>query len=250
MVMAMTFDILPAIDLRGGRVVRLRQGDFTRETSYAQDPSAAAAAFAAAGAHWLHVVDLDGARSGIPGHGRTITEIVDAAGERLQVEVGGGLRDESAVAQALGSGATRVVIGTAALRDPAFVGRIVAAYGSSRVAVAIDVRDGLAVGEGWATGSPGIDVAVAIERLADVGLTTFEVTAIERDGLLEGPDLRLYERLVRLDRGDLVASGGITTLRDIAALREVGCRGGIVGRAFHEGRLDLTDALAFVASLG
>lgn len=241
------FEILPAIDLRGGRVVRLRQGDFARETIYGAEPAALAAGFAAAGARWLHVVDLDGARAGKPTHGPAVAAIVLAAGERVRVEVAGGLRDDLAVAGALAAGAARAVVGTAALHDPAWVGRLIAANGAARIAVAIDVRDGLAVGHGWAPDAPGIDAADAIRGLADVGVLTFEVTAIERDGLLAGPDLALYERLVRLGSGSIVASGGIATLDDVRAVRGIGCSGAIVGRAVHEGQLDLAAALAFAA---
>ena len=243
MVMATSFEILPAIDLRGGRVVRLRQGDFARETAYETEPTAAAEAFAAAGARWLHVVDLDGARTGVPVHARLIAAIVAAIGKAASVEVAGGLRNEESVARVLDSGAARAVIGTAALREPAFAGRLVAAHGSGSVAVAIDVRDGRAVGHGWSIDAPGADAAEAIARLADVGVTTFEVTAIERDGLLMGPNLALYERLVHLGRGTIVASGGVATLGDLRSVRDIGCSGAIVGRALYEGRIDLGDAL-------
>lgn len=239
----MDFAILPAIDLRGGRVVRLRQGDFARETAYDAEPAAVATAFGAAGARWLHVVDLDGARTGVPGHAPTIAAIVAAVGERTQVEVAGGLRDATAVAEALAAGASRAVVGTAALREPAFAGRLVETHGSARVAAAIDVRDGRAVGHGWSADAPGTDAAEAIRRLADVGLLTFEVTAIERDGLLEGPDLGLYERLVGLDLGAVIASGGIATLDHLRAVRDIGCGGAIIGRALYEGQLELEDAL-------
>jgi phosphoribosylformimino-5-aminoimidazole carboxamide ribotide isomerase len=242
--MATAFEILPAIDLRGGRVVRLQRGDFERETTYEVEPVDVAVSFASAGASWLHVVDLDGARSGVPTHQRVIAAIVEAVGERISVEVAGGLRDDGAVAGSFASGAARVVVGTAALEDPAWVGRLVDAHGSARIAVAIDVRDGVAVGHGWMSGATGTDATDAIRGLADAGVETFEVTAIDRDGLLEGPSLALYERLVRLDRGSIIASGGIATLDDLKALRGTGCTGAIVGRALYEGRLDLKDALA------
>ena len=241
--MATSFQILPAIDLRGGRVVRLRQGDFGRETAYDLEPAGAAVAFAAAGARWLHVVDLDGARSGTPSHTDVIAAIVAAIGDGTNVEVAGGLRTEVAVAQTLDSGAARAVIGTAALLEPAFVGRLVATHGSGRLAVAIDVRDGQAVGHGWSVDAPGMDATEAISRLADVGVTTFEVTAIERDGLLMGPNMALYERLVRLGRGSIIASGGVATLDDLKSARQIGCTGAIVGRALYEGKIDLGEAL-------
>lgn len=237
------FQILPAIDLRVGRVVRLRQGDFARETSYSDDPVEVARRFSDAGARWLHVVDLDAARSGLPSNGAVIAAIVETVGDGSRVEVAGGLRDETAVASALAAGAARAIVGTGALRDPSFAGRLVTTHGADRIAAAIDVRDGRAVGHGWSSDAAGIDAEEAIQRLADVGVTTFEVTAIERDGLLSGPNLGLYERLVALGRGSIIASGGITTLDDLRAVRGVGCDGAIIGRAIYEGRLDLRAAI-------
>lgn len=239
------FDVLPAIDLRGGRVVRLQQGDFARETAYSDDPVEVATRFADAGAGWLHVVDLDGARSGVPAHAPVVEAILAAVGDRVSVEVAGGLRDDIAVASALEFGCTRAVVGTAALRDPAWAGRLVASHGPERIVAAIDVRTGRAVGHGWSEGDAGIDAVAAIERLADVGVVTFEVTAIERDGLLEGPDLELYEHLVALGIGSIIASGGIATEEDLRSIRALGCGGAIVGRAIYEGRLGLEQALAW-----
>ena len=240
---AMAFDILPAIDLRAGRVVRLRQGDFEHETVYSDDPVEVARAFADAGARWIHLVDLDGARAGGQLQGRMIGEILLAVGDRVQVEVAGGLRTASAVAGVLAVGAARAVLGTAALQDPEFAGGLVATHGSDRIVAAIDVRKGRAVGHGWQAGTRGIDALEAVERLADMGVSLFEVTAIERDGLLDGPDPALYERLVRLDRGSIIASGGIAALEDLRAVRGLGATGAIIGRALYEGRLSLEEAL-------
>ena len=240
---ARPFEILPAIDLRGGQVVRLRQGDFDRETAYGNNPVAIAREFADAGARWLHVVDLDGARTGTPAHAGVIEAIVKAVRDRATIEVAGGLRDEDAVRRVFGSGVARAVIGTAALRDPAFAGRLVSTHGAERIVVAIDVRDGFAVGEGWAQDAAGIDAAAAIQALTDAGVVTFEVTAIDRDGLLGGPDLALYERLAALRGVSIIASGGISSLGDLRAVRERGCAGAIVGRAIYEGHIDLVEAL-------
>lgn len=238
-----TFQILPAIDLRGGRVVRLRQGDFAHETAYADDPVAVARAFVEAGAMWLHVVDLDGARSGRPVHGAVIERIVAAVGERASVEVAGGLRSIGAVAEVLDAGAARAVVGTAALGDPGFATDLVKAHGTNRIAVALDVRDGMAVGGGWVPGASGTPIRDAIERLAGEGVTWFEVTAIDRDGTLEGPDLSLLRSVVTDPRLRVIASGGIGSTADIAAVRAIGCAGAIVGRAFYEGTLTLAAAL-------
>ena len=158
-------------------------------------------------------MDLDGARDGAPAHAAVIREIVEAVGDRVGVEVAGGLRTEEVVAAALDAGAARVVVGTAALEDDRFAARLVAAHGQDRVVVAIDVRRGAAVGHAWAPEAGGVDPEGIIGRLADAGITTFEVTAIERDGLLIGPDLALYERMVAIGRGAIIASAGISTRR-------------------------------------
>ncbi len=238
------FALLPAIDLRGGRVVRLRQGDFDRETIYGDAPVEVAIAFAELGATWLHVVDLDGARSGSRQHAAVIGAIVEAVGERLDVQVGGGLRDEASVASVLATGAARAVVGTAAIDDPRFAGRLIARHGVERIAVALDVRDGLAIGSGWQSGARGVPVIDAATRITDEGVATLVVTAIERDGLLEGPDLDLLAGLVALGRAGIVASGGIGSTADVLAARRTGCAGAIVGRALYEGRLDLTATMA------
>lgn len=240
---ASAFAVLPAIDLRGGRVVRLEQGDFDRETAFSDDPVAVARAFADAGARWLHVVDLDAARDARSGHAAVIAAIVESVGERVAVEVAGGLRTNDSVAAILDRGAARAIVGTAALRDAGFAGDLVARHGAERIAVALDVRGGLAVGHGWQAGAPGTPVDIALAALADAGVTSFEVTAIDRDGTLGGPDLALYERLVAHGHGAIVASAGIATVADIAAVRAIGCAGAIVGRALYDGRITLEDAL-------
>lgn len=245
-----TFELLPAIDLLGGHVVRLRQGDFARETRYGDDPRAVAHGFADAGATWIHVVDLDGARAGEPRQLELIAEVARDLLGRARVELGGGLRSGASVAGALAAGVSRVAVGTAALRDPAFVAQIVARHGTDRVVASIDVRGGLALGEGWRTGAPGLPAGEAVSMLADAGVTTFEVTAIERDGLLEGPDLAMLRSLVALDRGRIVASGGIASVEDVLAVQAAGCAGAIVGRALYEGRIDLRALLAALGLAG
>lgn len=238
------FEILPAIDLRDGRVVRLEQGDFGREKTFSDDPVAVARAFAEAGARWLHVVDLDGARTGKPAHGALIRALVGAVGEGVAVEVAGGLRTAASVAAVLADGAARAVVGTAALADFDFAGRLVATHGPERIAVALDVRDGLALGEGWRGGATGVRAEDVLAALADRGVIIFEATAIDRDGLLGGADLDLLGRLVGLGRGgQVIASGGIASLDDIRDVRTLGCAGAILGRALYEGRLDLASAI-------
>ncbi len=237
------FDVLAAIDLRGGRVVRLQQGDFGRETVFADDPIVVARTFVEQGSRWLHVVDLDGARAGSPVHADVITAIVAAVGDQASVEASGGLRTAASVVEALSGGVARVALGTAAITDPGMLAQVLADHGSARIVVAVDVRDGLALGEGWQPGAPGTPPDELIARLADAGVRTFEVTAVDRDGLLGGPDLRLLERLVSVGRGSIIASGGIRSAADLSALRDMGCAGAIVGRALYDGSLSVAAAL-------
>jgi phosphoribosylformimino-5-aminoimidazole carboxamide ribotide isomerase len=245
---ARPFELLPAIDLRGGHVVRLQEGDFARETIYGDDPPSVAGAFADAGATWLHVVDLDGARAGRPQQAAIVAAIVAAVRGRMRVQVGGGLRDESSIATVLDAGAERVVVGTAAVQQPDLVGRLVERHGAGRIVVALDVRAGQAVGEGWRTGAAGSPVVDALTRVTDQGVETLAVTAIARDGLLDGPDLDLLGRLAGLRRGRIIASGGIGSTADVLAVRRLGCAGAIVGRALYEGRLDLAATIAALAT--
>ncbi len=241
------FELLPAIDLRDGRVVRLIEGDFEAETIFGDHPVAVAREFVAAGARWLHLVDLDGARAGGRRQAGLIGQIIEATGEGAACEVAGGLRDRTAVASALAAGASRVVIGTALLGNPTFARELVATFGARRIVAALDVRDGLAVGEGWRDGARGVPVEQALLQLADAGVTTFEVTAIARDGGLSGPDLALLELVVALGRGRIIASGGIRAIEDLLAVRDLGCAGAIIGRALYEGNLDLASALSALA---
>ena len=189
-----------------------RQGDFDRETAYDDGSGRDARSSSRRRARRGCTSSTSTPRAtGVPAHRAIIAAIAAAVGEGVRVEVAGGLRDAEAVAEVLEGGAARAVIGTAALAAPSFAGELVTAHGAARIAVAIDVRDGRAVGHGWSEADRGVDAVDAIRRLADQGVQTFEVTAIDRDGLLGGPDLALYERLVALDRGTIIASGGITS---------------------------------------
>lgn len=226
--------------------MRLVEGDFARETVYGTDPADVARRFVAEGARWIHIVDLDGAREGAPRQTDGVARIVAAVATGAACEVAGGLRDEEAVAAVLGSGAARAVVGTAALRDPALVERLVSRFGKEQIAIALDVRDGLAIGEGWVPGAPGVAAAEVLAELSGRGACTFIVTAIERDGLLTGPNLGLLERMVALDRGDIVASAGVSSLADISAVRSIGCVGAVIGRALYEGHVDLAEAVRLV----
>lgn len=239
--------MIPAIDLRGGRVVRLERGDFGRETTFGDDPAAQARVFADAGARWIHVVDLDGARDGRPRQMAAIAAIV-AAAAGVAIEVAGGLRTSESVAAALDAGASRIVLGTVAITHPDLVAEVVTRHGPDAIAVALDVRKGQAVGGGWLEGSPARDVSSVIEGLAEVGVRTWIVTAIDRDGLLGGPDLELLGQVVAAGSASVIASGGVTTLDDLRAVRRIGCAGAIVGRAIYDGRLDLAGAIRALRS--
>jgi len=240
------FAVIPSIDLRGGRVVRLREGDFDREQVYGDAPADVAVGFVAAGASWVHVVDLDGARAGERRQSEAIGAIREALRPAVRLQVGGGIRSAADVADTLATGADRVVLGTAAVEDSNLVTEVIERHGRDRIAIAVDVRDGQAVGRGWVRGAPGQPVERMIETLERIGVATFVVTAIDRDGLLGGPDLALLERLVDLSEADVIASGGIATIDDLKATRAIGCKGAIVGRALYDGRIDLAEALAAV----
>ena len=234
-------ELIPAIDLLGGQVVRLTQGDFGRTTVYDDDPVRVALRWAGEGARRLHVVDLDGAREGRSAQGMLIRRIV--ASVRIPCQVAGGLRDEIAAAAALAAGADRVVLGSALLRDPGLARRLVEAHGSDRIVAAIDVRDGLAVGSGWVPGAAGQPVNAAVLALRTAGIGLFAVTAIARDGLREGPDLELLARVAALVGADhVIASAGVSSVADVADLSRVVYAGAILGRALYEGTLSFRDA--------
>jgi phosphoribosylformimino-5-aminoimidazole carboxamide ribotide isomerase len=238
-------DLFPSIDLRGGRCVRLYQGDYGRETVYGNDPVAVARGFAAAGAPWVHVVDLDAARTGEPVNRPVVAAI--AAAVDVPVQVGGGVRDDAAAAALLDAGVARVVVGTAALVDPAWV-RALAARHPGRVALGLDARGREVAVRGWVEGS-GRDLVELAEAYADAGMAALVVTSIGQDGTLEGPDLDQLAAVLSASAIDLVASGGVGTLDHIRALAglEAGGRrlaGAIVGRALYDGAFGVPEALA------
>jgi phosphoribosylformimino-5-aminoimidazole carboxamide ribotide isomerase len=242
-------ELYPSIDIRAGRVVRLFQGDYDRETVYDDDPVAVAARFADGGAAWIHVVDLDAARSGQPVNRATVAAIIDAVAGRAKVQASGGVRDVDAAAALADAGAARVVVGTAALQDPPLVARIA---GRQPVAVGLDARRGELAVRGWVDRS-GEDVFAVLPRFADVGVEALVVTEIERDGTLAGPDLEGLGEVLARTRLAVIASGGVGRIEDLSALSalEVDGRrlaGVIVGRALHEGQVSLGDALDAVAA--
>ncbi len=238
-------ELYPAIDLRGGRCVRLTQGDFGRETVYGADPVERARAFEAAGARWIHVVDLDAARTGVATNRPAIASI--AAGVGIRVQAGGGVRKDEDVAELLEAGVARVMIGTAAVLQEGFLAGVAQRW-PGQVGAAVDHFNGEVRVRGWEEGS-GRDVATVVLSLAGEGAAVVMVTEISRDGLMLGPDLNGYRRLLEKCEVPLIASGGVGALDDLRRLAwlQAGGRhlaGVIVGRAIYEGRFTVPDAIA------
>jgi len=234
--------VYPAIDLRGGRCVRLLQGAFEHETVYGDDPIAVARGFEAAGARWLHVVDLDGARAGRPVQHELVARICAAV--HLPVQVGGGLRDRAAIDTALASGATRVVVGTTAAQDPDRCGELFAAH-PGRVVAGLDVRDDQVRVAGWIEAAP-VDPLTLARRMAALGAAAIVFTDIARDGTQHGPNLERTSAVARAAGIPVIASGGVGSLDDvraIAACANDGVAGMIIGRALYTGAIRLADAL-------
>ena len=232
--------LLPAVDIRDGKAVRLRQGRFDKETVYADDPLEAARSFVEAGARFLHVVDLDGAREGEPvnlHHVERITSQLD-----VPLELGGGLRSIASIRRALGAGAVRVVLGTAAFTDPDLLDEALSAF-TSRILVGIDVRGGQVSVAGW-TRDTQVRGEDAIRRMQARGVTQFVYTNVDRDGMLEGLDLDEVRRISGAIRGRFLISGGIGSLEDLIALRELrllNLAGVISGKALYEGRFGVRE---------
>lgn len=236
----MRFELFPAIDLKAGQVVRLRQGRMDEATVYGSDPAEVAARWAAAGARWIHVVDLDGAVRGRPQNADALRAIV-AAVPGVKIQLGGGLRSLEAVEAALALGAARAVIGTSALEGD-LPARAVARYGPDRIAVSIDARGGLVAVRGWVEVTE-VRAADLAARVREAGVRTAIYTDIATDGMLTGPNFAELEAMGRTGL-DVVASGGIASLEDIRRLREIpGVVGAILGRALYTGAVDLAAAL-------
>ena len=236
--------IFPAIDLRGGQVVRLYQGDYDKETVYAQDPCAVARDFIAAGAGYLHVVDLDGAKDGTLANFDTIAAIVRQGG--LSIEVGGGIRAEERIRQYLDLGVDRCILGTIAVKDFPFTARMAQLYGA-KVAVGVDARDGFVAISGWKELSRerGVDFC---RRLRDAGVKTVIYTDISRDGAEAGTNLDLYRELSEIQGLDITASGGVSSIEELRELQRIGTRAAILGKALYTGRLDLKTVIAEVGA--
>jgi phosphoribosylformimino-5-aminoimidazole carboxamide ribotide isomerase len=234
--------LLPAIDILDGKAVRLSQGEYDAKTVYDADPLEAARRWVEGGGKALHVVDLDGAKTGTPANLAHVERIASTLD--VPVQLGGGLRTLAAVRDAVDAGAARVVLGTAAYADIDFLDEVLSAHGD-RVVVSVDARDGKLAARGW-TEQTELDVEPAIERLGSRGVKRFVFSSIERDGMLTGPDLDAAARVAQVVRGTFIYSGGIGSLDDLralAALRQVNMSGVIVGKALYEGRFDVADAI-------
>jgi len=235
--------IYPAIDLRGGQCVRLRQGDYQQETVFGADPAAMARRWVADGATYLHIVDLDGAKAGQPVNEASIRAIVQAGG--VPCQLGGGLRTEEHIGKVLNWGVTRVVIGTKALQSPAWLEQMCRKF-PSKIVLGIDAKAGRVATQGWleVSETSALDLA---QRFHNLPLAAIVYTDISRDGMLEGVNAEAMAEMVGATRLPVIASGGVTTLDDIRRLAAVPVAGCIVGRALYEGRLTLKDILHAVA---
>jgi phosphoribosylformimino-5-aminoimidazole carboxamide ribotide isomerase len=232
--------ILPAIDLRGGQCVRLRQGDFAQETVFGSDPVAIARRWVEQGAAYLHIVDLDGARAGRPVNGNYVRRIVAAAG--VPCQLGGGIRSDDDIAAALDFGVDRVVVGTRAESDPDWLQRASRRF-PEQIVLGIDARDGRVAVNGWTEQSPRSALELA-RRCDSWPLAALVYTDINRDGMLEGPNVEAFEELVAAVKLPIIASGGVTSAEDVHRLKAVGVAGCIIGRALYEGRLHLSEVIA------
>jgi phosphoribosylformimino-5-aminoimidazole carboxamide ribotide isomerase len=229
--------VIPAIDLRRGRVVRLFRGDVAAETVYDEDPVEVATRFESEGARRLHVVDLDAARG--DGSNRPVVKEI-CRSVAVPVQLGGGLRTIEAVERALADGAGRAILGTAAALDPDFLSDAVALAGDG-IVVALDVRQGRVMTHGWRDEGPALEDAVV--SLHDAGAPRFLVTSVERDGTMDGPELPLYERIVGLTDRPVIASGGVRVAADVWALRDLGLEACVVGKAMYAGTLTMQEVV-------
>lgn len=232
-------NIFPAIDLYEGKAVRLFKGDYQQMTVYSEDPASIAEEFAACGAQYIHVVDLKGAKEGTTPDFDTVREIVRRSG--LKVEIGGGIRDAQTVERYLEAGVMRVILGTAALEQPEFLADMVARYGEA-IAVGVDMKDGYVAVKGW-TETSGVTGFDFCRKLRELGVRTVICTDISKDGAMAGTNRELYREMSREFDMDIVASGGVSSLEDVIALRDMGLYGAIIGKAYYTGAIDLKQAI-------
>ena len=238
----MSFTVFPAVDISDGRCVRLLQGRFGSETVYSDDPVKVALGFSSAGARWLHIVDLDGAKTGHPANRDLVLEVVRRAS--CPVQAGGGMRSLDDVEEVLAAGANRAILGTIALEDPEEMARACERYGE-RIGVSLDARSGELAAHGWTVGS-GVPVDEAVKRFTDAGVSLFVYTDVTRDGTMTGPDVEGLQRVTALTDVPVVASGGVATLDDVRTVAEMhrsGIAGVVVGRALYEGKFTVGEAI-------
>lgn len=231
--------IYPAIDLYEGKAVRLYKGDYAQMTVYSDNPAEIAKTFACAGAKHIHLVDLEGAKSGKPENLETIQKILSET--RLFVEVGGGIRNLETVKTYLDAGVDRVILGTAAVTDPAFLEAALAEYGE-KIAVGVDLKDGFVAIKGW-TETSDLTAEAFFSKMEALGVKTIICTDISRDGAMKGTNRELYRELSQKYDIDLIASGGVSTLEDVQALAEMDLHGAIIGKAWYIGAIDLKTAI-------
>ena len=231
--------ILPAIDIKDGNCVRLQKGVYETAQKVAESPYLAAQSFADAGAQWLHMVDLDGAKDAKLINADLIADVAKSSG--LRVEVGGGIRSMAAIDYYLSRGIDRVILGSAAVKDPQLVRDAVLAYGE-KIAVGIDAKDGMVRAEGWLDNSE-INYIELAKRMEDVGVRTIIFTDIDQDGMLSGPNLKQLDDLTHEVGCDIIASGGVAVLKDIINLSDLDIYGAICGKAIYSGTLDLKQAI-------
>ena len=234
--------ILPAIDIIDGKAVRLQKGDYAKKTVYADDPAKVAAGFAEKGARYLHLVDLDGAKSGNTDNFSTVRRIVEKSG--LFTELGGGVRDMATVEKYLAAGVSRVIIGTAAVTDEAFLQNALDRYGE-KIAVGVDIKDGFVAIRGW-TELSAYSCEAFFEKMQAAGVKNVICTDVSRDGMLGGANVELYKSLHSRFSVDVTASGGVSSLEDVLALKALGMYGAILGKALYTGNVDLSEVLEAV----
>lgn len=243
---SLTFDVIPAIDLRGGRCVRLLQGDYAQETAYSDDPVGMALKWQGLGARLLHLVDLDGAKAGRPVQADVVASICAAL--TIPVEVSGGMRTLENIREAVKRGAARVQVGSGAVRDQAMLQAACAAFPEA-IVVSIDARDGEVMTDGWTRGG-GVQALELAKRVVADGAARIMYTDISRDGALQGPNVEALQQMVDSVPVPVIASGGITTLAQLRAVIATGCEGAIIGKALYEGQIDLRAALEAARAAG